>query len=168
MTQAVEDRFAVGILVTKRKLKGPWESYAWLPTAALPAVPAAVPWTRVSVDGEDEIFYAGALEVPLLASQTAHYRDNLTSGRPSIWVSLRHQGGEDYELAAATADPYEGEALAEGIGEIVEPVPMPPEIQTKLAAFFEAFHVERAFFKRQRDRADPDALARRGRAVEGE
>ena len=29
-----------------------------------------------------------------------------------------------------------------------------------IAAFVEAFHVERPFIKRKRDRADPDALAR--------
>ncbi len=51
--------------------------------------------------------------------------------------------------------------MAEGVGEIVEPVPMPPEVQAKLLAFFEAFHVERKFEKRKRDRADPEALARR-------
>jgi hypothetical protein len=36
-------------------------------------------------------------------------------------------------------------------------------VQAWLAAFYDAFHVERAFIKRQRDRADPDPLGRRGR-----
>ena len=40
---------------------------------------------------------------------------------------------------------------------------MPCEIQAKVAAFFEAFHVERPFIKRKRDRADPEALAHRRR-----
>ena len=40
---------------------------------------------------------------------------------------------------------------------------MPVEIQAKVAAFFEAFHVERPFIKRKRDRADPEALAHRRR-----
>ena len=51
--------------------------------------------------------------------------------------------------------------MAEGIGEIVEAVPMPPECQAMLLAFFEAFHVERKFEKRKRDRADRSAGARR-------
>jgi hypothetical protein len=38
---------------------------------------------------------------------------------------------------------------------------MPPEIEARLAAFVEAHHVERPFIKRKRDRADPEALARR-------
>jgi hypothetical protein len=79
-------------------------------------------------------------------------------------VALRPIGGDEHEVATVTADPYEGEALAGGIGEIVEAVPMPPELQAKIAAFFEANHVERIFFKRKRDRADPEALGRRGPA----
>ena len=162
-----EDRFEIGVIVTKRKLKGPWESYAWLPTAALPAAPAAAPWTRLTADDNAETFYAGSCEVFLHDSATSHYRDNLRSGNPSLWVSLRHQGGDDYELASVTADPYEGEALAGAIGEIVEPVPMPIEIQARVAAFFEAFHKERPFMKRKRDRADPEALARAATGAAG-
>lgn len=159
--RAIEASFAVGIVVAKRRLKGPWASHAWLPVAVLPAAAAAAPWTRLSASEEEETFYAGAFTVSLHPSETAHYRDNLASGRPSLWVALRPIGGEDHEIATVTANPYEGEALAEGIGEIVEAVPMGPELQAKLAAFIAAFHVERPFFKRRRDRADPEALARR-------
>lgn len=163
-----EDRFEIGIVVVKRRLKGPWASHAWLPHAILAAAPAAAPWTRLGGDAEAEQYYAGAFEVALHPSETAHYRDNLESGRPSLWVALRHRGGEEYEVAAVTADPYHGEALAEAMGDIVEAVPMPPEIQRKLAAFFAANHRERPFFKRKRDRADPEALARRARLSDSE
>ena len=57
-----------------------------------------------------------------------------------------------------TADPYEGEALIEGIGNIVEAVPMPSEIGARIAVFVDAFHVERPFFKREREHADRRAL----------
>jgi hypothetical protein len=154
------DRFEIGVVVAKRTLKGPWASFAWQPCAVLPAAPAVSPGTRLTADDNQETFYAGAFEVLLHPSETAHYRDNLTSGRPSLWVALRHIAGDDYEIAAVTADPYEGEALAEGIGEIVEAVPMPSEVQAKIAAFFQAFHQERPFLKRRRERANPEALAR--------
>lgn len=156
-----ESSFEVGV-VAKRKLKGPWASHAWLPCAVLPGAPAAAPWTRLTASEEEETFYAGSFEVSLYPSETAHYRDNLTSGRPALWVALRHIAGDDYEVVAVTANPYEGESMAEGIGEIVEAVPMPADIQTKVAEFFAAFHQERPFIKRQRDRPDPEALARRG------
>jgi len=157
-----ESSFEVGVVVAKRKLKGPWASHAWLPCAVLPGAPAAAPWTRLTASEEEETFYAGSFEVSLYPSETAHYRDNLTSGRPALWVALRHIAGDDYEVAAVTANPYEGESMVEGIGEIVEAVPMPADIQTKIAEFFAAFHQERPFIKRQRDRPDPEALARRG------
>jgi hypothetical protein len=159
--------FEVGILVAKRKLKGPWASHAWLPCGVLPAAPAAKPWTLLSADEEEETFYAGAYEVSLHPSETGHYRDNLASGRPSLWIALRHVGGDDYEIAAVTANPYEGESMAEGIGEIVEAVPMPIHIQAVVAKFFAAYHQERPFIKRKRDRADPEALARRTPRLSG-
>ena len=162
-----QDRFEIGVVVAKRKLRGPWASHAWLPCAVLPAAAAAAPWTRLTASKDEETFYAGAFEVSLYPSETAHYRDNLTSGRPSLWVALRHVAGEDYEVAAVTANPYEGESMAEGIGEIVEAVPMPADIQAKIAEFFAAFHKERPFIKRKRDRADPEALARRKPGLSG-
>jgi hypothetical protein len=155
------DHFSVGVVVVKRALKNPWASHAWLPLAILPAVPDAPPWTCLASQGGDETWYAGASEITLHAAATGHYRDNLTAAQPSLWVVLRPVGDE-VELVSVLADPYEGEALAESIGAIVEPVPMPLDVQRRVQAFFEAFHVERQFFKRKRDRADPEAMARRG------
>ncbi len=162
-----EDRFEVGIIVARRRLKGPWADHAWLPVEALPAAPAAAPGTKLSETEDEATFYAGSYEVTLHPAETTHYRDNLVSGRPSLWVALRDTGEDAYAVASVTADPYEGESMAEGIGEIVEAVPMPPEVQTKLLAFFEAFHIERKFEKRKRDRADPEALAHRAPTQRG-
>jgi hypothetical protein len=158
------DHFEVGVVVAKRRLNGPWATHSWLPQAVLPAAPETPPWTLLRSSEDEELFYAGACTVTLARSDTAHYRDNLTSGRPSLWVALRPIGGDEYEVSTVTADPYEGEGMAEGVGEIIEAVPMPAEVQAKVAAFFDAFHVERQFFKRKRDRADPNALAHRPRA----
>ena len=159
----MRDHITIGVVVARRALKGPWASQAWLPVAVLPAAPELPAGTPLGRDGDDETFYAGAAEIALYAQATGHYRDNLTAAQPSVWVALRSVGDE-VELASATVDPYEGEALAESIGDVVEAVPMPAALQDRLRAFFDAFHVERAFFKRQRDRADPEALGRRGPA----
>lgn len=155
-----EECLEVGVVVARRKLTGPWADYAWLPHAVLPAPPAAAPGTRLGGGDGEDIIYAGPFAIPLHSSETAHYRDNLGSGRPALWVVLQPVAGDEYEVAAVTADPYEGEALTQGNGEIVEAVPMPAEIQEKVAAFVAAFHVERQFVKRRRDRADPEALAK--------
>lgn len=156
----IAERFEIGVVVARRTLSGPWADHAWLPVSVLSPAPATPPWTRLSADAAGELYYAGPHELQLHRSETAHYRDNLQSGRPSLWVSLRPIGPDDHELATVTADPYEGESLAEGIGEIVEAVPMPLAIQDGIRAFVEAFHVERPFVKRKRDRADREALAR--------
>ena len=150
--------FDVGIVVTRRKLKGPWANHAWLPYAVLATAPDAAPGTRLTTDEVDETYYAGASQMTLYPSDTSHYRDNLTSGRPSLWVSLRLVEGDGYEISAVTADPYEGELLAGDAAEIVEALPMPAEIEVRIRAYFETFHVERVFFKRDRASADgPDA-----------
>ena len=51
-----------------------------------------------------------------------------------------------------TADPAEGEASTEAGDNLVETVPMPDGIIEALEAFIAEHHVERPFYKRQRDR----------------
>lgn len=161
---SIPDRTPIGVVAQRRKLSNPWADHAWAPSAVLAAPPPLAPWTRMRAEERVETYYAGAAELRLYPGETAHYRDNLTSGRPSIWASLRPVVGEDHELGPVSADPYEGEAMAEAMGMVVEAVPMPAEIAAWIEAFVAAHHVERPFLKRQRDRADPDALGRRRRA----
>jgi hypothetical protein len=159
MAQAYE-AIEVGVVVEKRRLKSRWVDYAWLPTTVLPGVPAAAPWTVLEETPEATRYYAGACRLELHGADTSNYRDNLRSGRPSLWVVLTEAGDPPaIALRTVTADPAEGEALTEPGADIVEAVPMPPEIAERLAAFVTAHHVERAFVKRKRDRADPEAMA---------
>ncbi len=151
----------VGVVVVRRALKGRWGGHQWAPVAVLPAVPATAPWTKLGRAGGDERFYAGSAAFGLHPAETAHYRDNLSAARPSVWVSLRPCDDERVEIVAVTVDPYEGEALAESVGDVVDSVAMPPEIRSLVEDFIARHHVERAFFKRSRNRADPEALARR-------
>jgi hypothetical protein len=79
-----------------------------------------------------------------------------------LWVALRPTGVEPpYEIFGVTADPSEGEAWTESGSDLVDVVPMPPPVRTAIEAFVAEHHVERPFYKRKRDRADPEALARR-------
>jgi hypothetical protein len=66
-----------------------------------------------------------------------------------------------YALAAVTADPAEGEVFTEAGANLVETVIMPDVIREAAEAFVSEHHVEREFVKRKRDRANPEALARR-------
>lgn len=154
-----ELRLEIGVVVMRRKLASAWADACWCPHAVLPGVPAVEIWSPLGPAGT-ALFYAGALPLVLHAPETPHYRDNLASARPSLWVALQLLPDGGCRLARVTADPYEGEALTEGVDSIVEAVAMPPAIEAEITAFCSAFHVERPFLKRTRDRADPEALAR--------
>jgi hypothetical protein len=111
----------------------------------------------LSTAADATVFYAGSASLDLFSSETANYRDNLADGEPRIWVALRRQdGGSELELTKVTADPTEGEAMFESGCDVIGTVPMPADIASWIAAFVDQFHVERAFHKRQRDRAGSD------------
>jgi hypothetical protein len=157
----------IGVVVLRRRLSGPWAAHEWLPGAILPGPASVPPWTQLRAEADGESFYAGGVALGFHAGETAHYRDNLESPRPQVWVQLRpalgQDGDERVELVAATVDPYEAEAMADSVGDVLAAFAMPAAIAERLRAFFAAHHVERVFFKRERKRADPDSLGRRGR-----
>ena len=163
-----QEDFTLGIVVERRTLDNPWVDHVWLPSAVLPDAPAVPEWTVLRAEGGVSRFYAGAHVISLFSVDTANYRDNLASGSPKIWVSLRSGEGEPpVRVIAVTADPAEGEAFTEAGNDIVEAVAMPPEIAARLADFIEAHHVERSFEKRKRDKANPEALSVRRGAARG-
>jgi len=153
---------AVGVVVERHKAQSPWIDFTWSPVSVLCGVPETSPWTMLSAGGDGATFYAGAAEIELYRTETGHYRDNLASGAPGLWVALRPTDGEHpYDIFAVTADPAEGEAWTQSGHDLVEVVPMPEAVQAWVANFVAEHHVEQPFQKRQRDRADPEALARR-------
>jgi hypothetical protein len=157
-------RIAVGVVIERRAATSPWVEHVWRPVGVLAGVPDAEPWTPLPGASGAETFYAGAAEVELYRSETTNYRDNLTSGQPSLWVVLRPtQGDPPFTVVTVTADPAEGEAFTETATDLVDAVPMPEAIAEAVAAFVAEHHVERAFEKRRRDRADPEVFGRRRR-----
>ena len=162
-------RIPVGVVVERRKAASPWLDFLWRPVSVLSGEPAAAPWTPLGSEGDVHTFYAGPAVVELFRTETANYLGNLGSGTPSLWVVLRPTGAEPpYEVFAVTADPAEGEAFTEAGNDLVDTVPMPNTIVQVLGAFIAEHHVERPFYKRHRDHADREALARRSRKREDE
>jgi hypothetical protein len=151
----------VGVVIERRKAKSAWADFLWRPVAVLSGVPDASPWTALNGTAECMNFYAGASEIELYRADTPGYRDNLATGAPQLWVALRPTGAEPpYEIAAITAEPSQGEAFNETATNLVEAMPMPASIRSAVVAFVAQYHFEHPFVKRQRDRADPEALAR--------
>lgn len=159
-------RIPVGIVVERLKAGSPWADFIWRSAAVLPDEPETKPWTILREQDGTTLFYACSATVDLYVSETPRYRDNLASGTPSIWVVMSpSEGPWPYTIAAATADPAEGEGFTEAPDNLVEAVPMPEAVREVIESFVAEHHVEREFVKRERRRADPEALA--GRQHEG-
>jgi uncharacterized protein DUF3305 len=156
-------RIPVGVVVERRRARSPWIDFTWEPVQVLPGCPEAAPWTMLASDAEAATFYAGPAEIALYRTETGNYRHNLASGSPGLWIALRPTGLERaYDIVAVTADPTEGESFTQAGDNLVGVVPMPPAVYAIVEAFVSEHHVEQPFHKRERDRADPEALARRG------
>jgi hypothetical protein len=102
------------------------------------------------------LFFAGHAVVELHRTETANYRANLASSGPALWVAMRPAASDPpYDLVAVTADPAEGETFTDAGSNLVEAVPMPPDIVEIVAQFVAQHYVERPFVRRQRDRQTP-------------
>lgn len=154
----------VGVVVDRIKADSQWIDYIWQPSAVLVGEPDVQPWTRLSGDDARASYYAGSASIELYRSDTGNYRDNLM-GDGKLWVVLTPtESDPPYALFKVTADPTEGEAQTETGVNLVEAVAMPDSVRQVVDDFVAEHHVEEAFFKRKRDRANPEALGRRGRS----
>ena len=156
----------VGVVVERRKATSPWLDSVWRSVAVLCGVPDAAPWTVLAAAEDAATFYIGAAEIELYRTETDHYRGNLASGAPSVWVALRPTGAcPPYDLFAVTADPSEGESFTQAGDDLVDAVPMPAAVQQIVEAFVAEHHVERADLQAQaRPRRSASAGAPRSRA----
>ena len=162
MSPAPLSQVVVGVVVERRKADSPWIDFLWRPVGILPDAPDLAEWSVLREEGETVLFYAGSRAIELHRTETARYRDNLATGSPMLWVVLSPTEAEwPYALAAVTADPAEGEVFTEAGANLVETVTMPDVVREAVEAFVSEHHVEREFIKRKRDRANPEALARR-------
>ncbi|MHC2335396.1 DUF3305 domain-containing protein [Bradyrhizobium sp. USDA 4454] len=155
-------RIPLGVVVERASAESPWIDFVWRGTGVLPDEPDMTPWTVLREQEGTTLFYAGSAMVDLYRSEAARYRDNLASGDPSVWIILTpSEGAWPYVVSAITADPAEGEAFSEAGANLVEAVPMPEVLRQAIENFIVQHHVETEFVKRERRRADPEALARR-------
>jgi hypothetical protein len=156
----------VGVVVERRKAKSMWVDFLWRPVSVFVGIPSAAPWTPLDTGAEADLFFAGNAVIELHRTETTNYRGNLASGAPALWVALRPVASErPYEILAVTADPAEGEAFTDAGSNLVEAVPMPPEVVDAVAQFIAQHHVERPFVKRQRDRRTPCIGEQEGRTA---
>lgn len=139
----------VGVVVARQSSHSAWASMVWVPCAVLPSPPRLAVGACISRSDNEELIYAGPAALTLYASEASHYRDNLLSDRPSVWIALSDSDGIA-NVDLVTADPYEGEALAEVYGAKIDAAPMPQAIFHSVSEFVAQHFVERQFIKRSR------------------
>ena len=141
----------VGVVI--RRLPGVtrWAAHSWKAVAVLPGAPDAH-WKEMRRDGEAVEFHAGTLPLTLHRADAEAYASGLASDPPVVYVVLRDAEESDapFELHAITASPYEAQDFLDTGEEVVEPVPMPPELISWVADFTEAHYRSEPFKKRKR------------------
>lgn len=144
--------FRIGVVVERRPSSSPWADFAWRVMAIVPEAPGTADGHILGREGDATLIYAGSAEVEFHRVETGNYRDNLASGRASLWVMLsRSSEDPGIRLVSVTADPAEGEAMTEAGDIMVEVAAMPQDIAERLALFVQTHHVERVFTKRKRN-----------------
>lgn len=152
----------VGVVLEKRKLDNPWIDHAWRPVQILPGVPEAPPWTLLGRDEKTERWFVGAAELVLYRRESESYIFNLRADAPAVFVVLRRVPDErGIELIDATVCAAEATARSDAGEDMVDSVPMPDDIRDWVAAFVDVNPPTTEYKKRKRDKANPEALARR-------
>jgi len=152
----------VGIVIERRMVDSPWQDYEWAPVAVIvgaPPMDAGDEWTELR-RGDDWVhFHAATLPLELFAGETEGYRKNISEEQPSVYIVLNPgEEADDPEVIPflATACPYEAESYTEDTEQIVEGVPMPPEVVAWVLDYIETYHVEEKFVKRKQKKVyDP-------------
>lgn len=161
--------FKVGVLAQTRPPVTQWGGRVVRATAVFAHLPATAPGTKVSDADGVETWYLGPCDVTLHSGDTGYYRDNLMSGRASVWVALPAASeGARARVQIVTVDPYEGEGLASDVGLVVEAVAMPDAVRARIEAFIAAHHVDIPFKKRTRKPVDVVSDPRAPRILRGQ
>lgn len=164
----ITERFAVGVIVERRPAASRWQRHVWRVVEVLPGRPATPPWTVLEESDGTTRLYAGTTDLVVYAGETEALVHNLGAAVPAVWVVLRAQdAAPGWQLHLATVDAGEAHAHADTGDDLVEMVPMPMAVRNWLAPFVARHHVDRPHFKRRRDRADPEALAKGGQWDKG-
>lgn len=160
-----QESLPLGVIVERRRIDHPWQEYSWRPVAVLPGAAAhdpAAAW-KILREGDGWTRYlCGTLPLELFRKETESYKVNLSQAPPRVFVVLRPddsgQSAHDVVPFLVTASPFEAQDYLDSGEEIVEAVPMPPDVIAFVQAYVDAHHVDEPFYKRKRKRHDPEKV----------
>jgi hypothetical protein len=149
----------ISVVVERRTAKGPWLEDLWRPIGVLPK-DAAAERGRLLAEGDGWAQYqGGTLELELFRGETEGYLTNLSQNPPRVFIVLRRNEeaeGLAFTPFLATVCPYEAMGYSEGNDDVVEGVPMPPDLMVWVQDFVTRHHVDVPFKKRKNRRTDDD------------
>lgn len=152
------ETLSLGIVVERRVSASPWAEWSWRVAAVIPGAGPVEPPGRLLRSGEDWTHtHAATLALELFRTDTEGYRLNLSQEPPRLWVVLRPAAegdavdGDRMVPVVVTASAHEGEGYQVGM-DVVETVPMPPEVTALVRDFVDQHHVDVPFEKRERKR----------------
>ncbi len=155
---AADATMPVSVVVERRAINSQWLDHVWRPVGVLPV--AANDHGKLLAEGEGWTqFHGGTLDIELFRGETEGYRNNLSQASPMVYVVLRKNeeaDGLEYEPFLATVCPYEAIGYSEDNDDMVEGVPMPPEIMIWVQDFVTRHHVDTPFVKRKNKRHQDD------------
>jgi hypothetical protein len=151
------DSREVGIIVEWQAVDSIWCDHRWRVTEVLPGPAAALPWTVLSETASVRRYFAGNAGLLLFPLETDTLKHNIEGPQPAVYVFLRTtEATPGMALLGATVCAGEAQAHVDTGSDLVESVPMPPEVAAWVAGFVERHHVERVGYKRRRDRSERD------------
>ena len=151
----------LGVVIERRDSDSRWQDYSFQPVAAFPGAPAKDPhsaWVKLR-EGEGWVhFHAATMPLELFRGETEGYKVNLSNAQPHIYIVLSQgEEADDPEMLVhlITACPFEAESYTEDTDQLVEGVPMPPDVAAWIKMFCDTHHKDVPFKKRKRKSYDP-------------
>lgn len=156
---------ALGVMVERREVDHPWQSYAWRPVAVIPGAPQTDAPRQLNEEDGRLRYHAATLPLDLHRKEAEAYKANLSNDPPQIYIVLRpnDDSGSEIEIEPflVTASPYEAQDYLDSGEDIVEGVTMPDSVIAWVQAFVDRHYIEEPFKKRARKRHEAhEAFAR--------
>lgn len=153
-----QERREVGVIAEWQAVDSPWCDHRWRVTEVLPGPAAVAPWAVLDEGPDRRRYFAGNAALLLFPLETDTLKHNLEGRQPAVYVFLRTTAeAPGMALLGATVCAGEAQAHVDTGSDLVEGVPMPPEIAAWVSGFVERHHVDRPNYKRRRDRSERGA-----------
>lgn len=164
MVTELKQSMPMGIVLERREIDNPWQSFSWRAVAVIPGAPEIDEW-RVLAEGPGWTqHHAGTLPLEIFNTETEGYRHNLSTEAPKVYVVLRYDDEAETGIVPflVTVCAFEAQNYLDGDEDLVEPAPMPEVVAAWLQDFVAEHHVDQPRYKRKRNVASKERAGKPG------